>query len=83
MAIGDLKSNILTKCSPVKEVKGLGIKRGYVIDPSIVIDLEIVNYDKGLVSCPLYENGLCRGKERCIVNDLDADTTVVAGAERK
>lgn len=66
-----------TECA---QVTGFGIEKGvstYRQDFSKPVKLTVVDEKMGHVTCPFYQNGLCNGKQPCVVNDVDMYTTVV------
>lgn len=70
-------AGLRTECAPVT---GFSVKdkiSEYRQDFSKPVKLTVVNEAKGHVTCPLYQDGLCNGKQPCVVNDVDMYTTVV------
>lgn len=74
----EIGSNIITTCSPDFSVK----KRGstITITPGItnMVELPIINLEKGIVSCEHYKFGRCKILKGCWVQNNDLYTTVIS-----
>ena len=68
---------IRTECAPVTGFSKKGNTSEYRQDFSKKVKLTVVNEAKGHVTCPLYQDGLCRAVQPCVVNDVDMYTTVI------
>ena len=71
-------SNIITTCSPDFSINKRGSTSTITPGNTNMVELPIVDLEKGIVSCEHYKYGRCKVLKECWVQNNDSYTTVIS-----